>query len=298
MWKYSQHPFIRNTRPLIMAHRGVSALIPENTLPAFEDAYNAGVDCIETDVHLTKDGHFVFFHDNMLDRTTNGTGKVSDYTLEELKKLDAGYRFSQEKNGEKTFPFRGKGLKIHAIEEIIPLFPNVRFNIDIKDKIKKAPVLLAQKLQELNATERVMVGSFHQAQVNAFRKVAPEIATSAGPREVFSFWRKAKKFAKRNFEKSTDFSAEMISFKQRQLTYFKNELPYFALQIPEVYYIVRLITPKFIAFAHHVGIAIQVWTINDRKTMQRLLHWQVDGIFTDNPVVLLEEVKKFNYRNA
>ena len=121
MWHNHPHPFINNFRPLVMAHRGDSSNLPENTLQAFEEASKFDVDCLETDIHMTKDGEFVLFHDETLDRTTNGTGKIALFTLAELKELDAGFYFAG--NGNDVAIFRGKGFKIHTIEEIIPKFP-------------------------------------------------------------------------------------------------------------------------------------------------------------------------------
>ncbi|NBK24594.1 MAG: glycerophosphodiester phosphodiesterase, partial [Spirochaetia bacterium] len=95
--------------PKVVAHRGDSAHYPENTLHAFESAYAMGVDVIETDVHLSKDGEVVIWHDPTLDRNTNGSGMIEDHTLSELKELDAGYTFT--KDDGKTFPFRGKGVQ-------------------------------------------------------------------------------------------------------------------------------------------------------------------------------------------
>ncbi|MCF2139462.1 MAG: glycerophosphodiester phosphodiesterase [Candidatus Lokiarchaeota archaeon] len=307
MWNLSKNPFIKNYRPLVMAHRGESANIPENTLQAFEDAFNSGVDCIETDIHLTKDNHFVFFHDEKLNRTTNGNGKISKYTLKELKQLDAGYNFIQIENGKITYPYRGKGYRIYAIEEIIPIFPKIRFNIDIKDRNSVAPKLLAKQLREMGVEERVMVGSFHQKQINSFRKVAPEISTSAGPKEVLQFWIKSKNakssinsinagYDKTEVHNRTYETTDIVEeWEHCQIKFFGKKLPYIALQIPESYSIFQIINPEFIEFAHTVGIAVHVWTINDENTMRKLLDWNVDGIFTDHPKKLLNLINTYSF---
>jgi glycerophosphoryl diester phosphodiesterase len=133
---------------------------------------------------MTKDQNFVHFHDPNLERTTNGTGKIADYTLAELKALDAGYKFQPE--GSSEYPFRGKGLKILSIEEVLLRFLMVRFNIDIKSKNPKAPKLPAQKLKKMGVEDRVWVGSFHQRQIQLFREYSKAI-TSAGPKEVIQF---------------------------------------------------------------------------------------------------------------
>jgi len=266
MCKIHSHPFIKNYRPIVFAHRGDSAQIPENTFQAFKDAYQMKVDCIETDVHMTKDKNFVHFHDPDLERTTNGTGEIADYTLAELKALDAGYKFQSEES--KEFPFRDKGLQILSIEEVLPRFPNIRFNIDIKSKNPEAPELLARKLKEMGVETRVCVGSFHQKQIQHFRTFSSS-ATSAGSNE-----------------KKTPLTYEEAIENQKRV--FRKALPYFSLQIPVKMSIVKIASRQFIEFAHYVGIAVHVWTINDVTVMKRLLQWGVDGIFTDKPGVLLE----------
>ncbi|QEE14372.1 glycerophosphodiester phosphodiesterase [Promethearchaeum syntrophicum] len=284
MWKRSPLPFLNNSKkntPLVIAHRGDSAHIPENTLQAFEDAFKLGVDCLETDVHITKDDQFVLFHDDVVDRTTEAKGLVSSFTLSELRKLDAGYRFQPP-----NFPFRGKGLQIQTLDEIFQKYP-IRFNLDIKDKDPKVPELLALKLKELGVEDRVMVGSFHQDQIKHFRKFS-EIPTSAGRKEVFKFWRVARKWIRKN---KSFFSNEKSNDEEHlsQKKIFGTELPYYALQIPERNYFLKIITPELIKFAHIDGIdiSIQVWTINNEKDIRRFLEWEIDGIFTDKPKLML-----------
>ena len=126
-----EHPFL-NPMPRIVAHRGDSEYFPENTLPAFRSAFELGVDVIETDVHLTKDGHIVIWHDPTLERNTNGSGTLESHTLNELKALDAGYTFT--KDGGRTFPFRGQGVQLATLDEALRALPYARFNIDLKSQ--------------------------------------------------------------------------------------------------------------------------------------------------------------------
>ncbi len=117
---------------LISGHRGAKALFPENTLFSFQKALDMGVDSLEMDVNRTKDGINVVCHDNTLDRTTNGTGYIHDYTLEEIKKLNAGYHFAEGK-------FRGQGLEMPTLEEFAELlepYHHIMLNVEIKEKTK------------------------------------------------------------------------------------------------------------------------------------------------------------------
>jgi glycerophosphoryl diester phosphodiesterase len=249
-----------------------------------------------------------------LERTTNGIGKIADYTLAELKELDAGYKFQPE--GSNDYPYRGKGLQILSIDEVLPRFPNVRFNIDIKSDNPEAPKLLAEKLKELNSEERVCVGSFHQQQIIRFRKYT-SVITSAGKKEVIKFLLKFFKWRKRLpkliAEENKPVSHEVIRREhdgkihqeienkahfvwgvrtvKHQKMIFGYDLPYYSLQVPMKQSIIKIISPQFIKFAHFLGIAVHVWTINDRVVMRQLLDWGVDGIFTDKPKLLLDLLK-------
>src|SRR5918998_1323473 len=121
---------VRGGWPVNLAHRGASALAPENTIEAFRLAVEAGAGGLELDVHVTRDGHIVVIHDATVDRTTNGTGAVSEMTLEELRRLDAGHNFSPD--GGPTRPYRGRGVRVPTLREVLREFPGVAVNIDIK----------------------------------------------------------------------------------------------------------------------------------------------------------------------
>src|SRR5829696_1219381 len=124
------HRTIEGGWPVNLAHRGASALAPENTLEAFRMAVEAGAGGLELDVHLTRDGYVVVIHDPTLDRTTGGTGAVAVMTLDELSETDAGYNFSPDH--ENTFPYRGLGLRIPTLAEVLREVPGVAVNIDMK----------------------------------------------------------------------------------------------------------------------------------------------------------------------
>ncbi|MHA1392237.1 MAG: glycerophosphodiester phosphodiesterase [Promethearchaeota archaeon] len=299
MWKKSNVYFIKAEHPLIMAHRGDSANVPENTMLAFEEAYKLKVDVIETDVHITKDLKFVFFHDDKLNRVTEGRGFLRKYTLLDLKKLNLGYKF---RDLEGNYPYRNKKLEICTLEEVLDRFKDVKFNMDIKDKDKRVPKLLALKLKEMDVEKRVQVGSFHQSQINRFRYYS-ECPTSAGPNETLNFWRICRKYIKKNQNEFKDLSFQK-SISNEPPEYFENlqkqifgyKLPYVSLTVPERFGLLKIISPKSIKFAHKIGIAVYVWTINKETDMIRLLKWSVDGIFTDKPSLLKKIlIEKFNF---
>ena len=289
MWRVSQLKFLKNDHPLVMAHRGNSAEVPENTREAFEDAVRLqGVDVIETDTYLTIDDNFVFFHDPKLGRTTNGRGNIKDRSLSELKQLDAGYKFTSD---DETYPFRGKGYTIQSIDEILGQFPDQRFNIDIKSRNPRAPALLAKKLVDLGIEDgpesRVLVASFWGDQIKRFRAVS-RIRTSASTGEVISFRGKVHRWMKQHpGDQVSGITPETVLGKK---------VAYVALQIPEKLLFLTVINgPRFVAIAHELGIAVHVWTINEPERMGRLLGWGVDGIFSDAPAVLIGVIDRMSF---
>lgn len=248
--------------PIAFAHRGGAKRWPENTLLAFGNAAALGYRHIETDIQLTSDGHFVCFHDPTLERTTNGRGRVREHTLAELERLDAGHNFVE--NG--SYSFRGAGARIPTLEDALSLDEGLRYNLEIKSE---DPVL-ARRLWDLiehhRIHDRVLVACEHDPVTEAFRiHSRGRVATSAGRRGALHFWARVL---------SGTWKAAMF--------------PFDALQIPPVFHGIEVITPRFVEAAHHHGIQIHIWTIDDPAQMVQLLAAGVDGLMTDLPDVLLE----------
>ncbi len=137
----------------VVAHRGVKAFYPENTMVSFENAIKMGVDGIETDIHMTTDGKLVLFHDSTLERTTNGKGQVEDFTYGELRKLDAGAHFSEKFYGE----------RIPLLEELLDLIkkPNFMLNIEMKDYRLEAADKTIALLERYGFTDRYVITCFN-----------------------------------------------------------------------------------------------------------------------------------------
>jgi glycerophosphoryl diester phosphodiesterase len=256
-------------RPLVMAHRGESGRVPENTMAALEAAVKLNVDVLESDVRLTKDNEIVLFHDENLVRTTGAEGTIRSYTLEELLQFDFGYSFTPDSGG--TFPFRGKGLKVVTLREAFESFPEMIFNLDIKDTFPTAPMELAHLLSDMNRKQSVIIASFHNKQIERFRELIPEVPTSAHPGEIKRFVLGLKIGFPRIKKESINYKAFQVPIKSGPLT---------------------VVTKKFIKKAHECGIAVHVWTINDEPTMNYLLNLGVDGIFTDQPAILKALLQK------
>lgn len=247
-----------NSRPLVIAHRGGAGLFPENTLYAFKRASDLGVDVIELDVRGTSDGALVVMHDAGVERTTDGNGRVSEMILEQLKRLDAGYRFSPD--GGKTFPLRAQGVKAPTLHEVFTALPKMKFNIEPKQQKPSLVKPLCQIIRQQKMVERVVIGSFNQTILEEFRRECAEVATSASPAEVSKFLSLYK----------TGLSASYSPVMH-------------ALQVPEYVAGIQVLTKEFVAAAHERNLKVHVWTVNETAAMKRLLEMGVDGIMTDYP---------------
>lgn len=258
-------PYLQSDRPMVLAHRGGADLAPENTLVAFQNAVNLGADALELDVHTSADGTVVVMHDDTVDRTTDGTGAVHGLTLAELRQLDAGYRFTTD-DGQ-TFPFRGQGVGIPTLEEVLTAFPDMRVNIEINQADPPIEAAVTDVIDRAGARNRVLVGSEYDDVLARFRALAPDVATSAAAGEARTF-----------------YLAQLlrVSAIYRPLAD--------AFQVPEYSGSTHVVTPSFVDAAHHHGAKVHVWTVNDAETMRRLLDIGVDGIITDRPDVAVEVV--------
>jgi glycerophosphoryl diester phosphodiesterase len=251
------------SRPLVFAHRGGGGLYPENTLEAFKYSASMGVDVLELDVHSTADGALVVMHDSTLDRTTNGAGRVSQMTLAQLKKLDAGFHFTPD--GGKTYPFRGKGVTVPTLQEIFDALPDKTFNVEPKQAEPSVVKPLCEILRGRKMTENVIVGSFRQQAIDEFRAECAEVATAATPAEVRDF------LALYKLGLGESYSPPMQ-----------------VLQVPERLGSLEIVSRDFLETARKLNLKVHVWTINETEDMQRLLEMRVDGIMTDYPDRLLK----------
>src|ERR671912_2605714 len=161
---------VRGEWPVNLAHRGASALAPENTLEAFRLAVEAGAGGLELDVHVTRDGEVVVIHDASVDRTTDGSGAVAEMELEEIRRLDAGYRFSPD--GGRTFPYRGRGVTIPTLAEVYASFPEARVNADIKKAQSGAEEAVLRVIRSAGAEERTLIASTEHPVVRRFRRIS------------------------------------------------------------------------------------------------------------------------------
>lgn len=258
------HPFFEHFEryPLVIGHADDSgdALWPGNTMPFLEGSADLGVDVLEMDVNMTRDGQIVLMHDQTVDRTTNGTGKISDLTLAEIQALEVGVNWT---NDGSSYPYQGKGLRVSTLAEVFEAFPEYPMNIEIKQGEPSMAVELCDLIKGYGREEWVLVASFHDDAMKEFRQACPSVATAPSSSEVRRFVLMAYALA-------------------------PDPLPiaYEAFQVPEESSGILIIRPGFVWAAHRRNLQIHVWTINDPADMQRLIDMGVDAIMTDRPDVL------------
>ncbi len=258
------HPFLeKNAGVEVIAHRGGWGLWPENTLYAFQHAVDLGVDMLEMDIRSTKDGHLVIFHDETVARTTDGSGRVNDFALAELKQLDAGYWWSPDDGA--TFPFRGKGIVIPTLDEVFASFPRMRMTIEIKQKEPDIAAAFGNAVRRHGMQNRVLVACFDSVTLKRFRKQFPEVATSPGMSEGVVFYALCWLHLSAVYHPSVE-----------------------VLQFPLKMGPINGIHPRLLSGARKNNIQLQIWTVDDESKMRMLIESGVDGIITRRPDRLLK----------
>lgn len=239
---------------LIFAHRGYSAQYPENTMKAFKEAEKAGADGIELDVQLTKDGEIVVIHDEKVDRTTNGTGNVKDFTFEELRKLDASYK---NKSLLKKEP-------IPSLREVFEWMKTNRLqcNVEIKsnlDNFMKIEEPVIAMISEYGLSDRIVISSFNHYSIVYCYRIAPEIEIAPLYAEaLYMPW----------------IYAESIKAKSMHPNY-------------------KVVPNEIIKASLEHGIEVRPYTVNKEKDMRRLFEVGCTAFITDDPVKALKIRKEY-----
>lgn len=245
---YFDHPL-----PLAFAHRGFSLDGHENTLDAFANAVDLGYRYVETDVHVTRDGVLVAFHDDTLDRVTDSAGLIRELPWEAVESARIG------------------GHPVPRLDEVLDAWPDLRLNIDCKHI--NAAEALADAIEAHHAHDRVLVASFDDATRNeVLKRLSKPVATSAGEKQT----RLAVLAGKAHL-------SPIVRRTLRQVD---------ALQIPHRHGRVTVVTDDLIRQAHSAGVQVHVWTINDPGEMNELLDLGVDGLITDRADILREVLQQ------
>lgn len=246
-----------SSRPLIYAHRGGAALRPENTIAAFDHGVSCGADGLECDVHLSRDGVVVVHHDDTLDRTTGCPGRIADRTADELARLDAGYTFQSD--GDAVFPYRGVGLGIPRLRDVLRRYPSMRFIIELKAGDPELAYRTIDEIRGASAVDRTALGSFYWRVLNAARTYEPRIPTGASQEETrWALYR------------------SWVGWPLGRTRYRE-------FQVPERYGMTTIVSPRFVTHAHRSGLPVKIWTVNTEADMRRLITWGADALISDRP---------------
>lgn len=299
------NPFVvgEGNLPMIAAHRGGGECNPENTLLAFREAVATyGVEIIESDLYLTKDGYLVYNHDDYIDETCNVNGDITldevkalckdkanrhyikDMTLEELRAYNFGYYFEDD-NGERIYKdvisLSEFGLQIATVEQLFEEFyqsnPDLLFIVEIKDegdRGREACRILSETLDKYPAyRDRIVVGTFHDEIEEELKASYPDLYRGA----------------------PTGTAAKFIVTQMLGVNLFDGG-DFACLQIPTSYDVgitLNLDKQTYINRAHRRNIAVQYWTINDEETMRALIEMGCDCIMTDNPALLKQVLDEY-----
>ena len=307
-YNVEENPFVvaKGELPMIAAHRGGGDNNPENTMLAFREAVlTIGVDIIESDLYLTKDGYLVYNHDSYIDETCNVNGDISleevealcenkenrhyisDMTLEEIEQYNFGYYFEDE-NGERIYKdvtdLEGTGLQIATVEKLFEEFyesnPDLLFIVEIKNSEElgyKACEILYKTLEQYpEYKDQIVVGTFHDEIEEELKTKYPELYRGA----------------------PTGTAAKFVVTHYLGINLF-DDSDFACLQIPMSYDLgieINLDKESIIKRAHRRNIAVQYWTINDEEDMVELIRLGCDCIMTDNPELLNQVLE--NYSNG
>ncbi|MFN3934296.1 glycerophosphodiester phosphodiesterase [Parvibaculum sp.] len=243
----AKFPYLEHDGLLAFAHRGGAGAWPENSMPAFQGAVDLGYRYIETDVHATRDGVLLAFHDDHLDRVTDSSGCIAEMDYADVKRARIA--------GREPIPL---------MAELLSSWPDLRINIDPKRDNAAAPLI--KLLKDSGAVERVCVNSFSGRRTAGIREaLGPHLCTGMGPlstgRLRFASWAGPAGFLFGGFVEG-------------------------CAQIPLSQYGITLVDSRLVAKAHELGLQVHVWTIDDEAEMRRLADLGVDGIMTDEPALL------------
>lgn len=258
--------------PVVLTYCRGMASAPEHTLVAFTKAAELGVHGFSVDIRLTKDEEIVIFHDETTDRTTDFSGKISEYTFEELKQADAGYMFVDEAG---DFPYRNTGEKIMSLRELLETFPHLLIAINLKDSPDTyegslMPSKLWRLLEETGAEERVIVMSTFDEQTDRFNLYAQnKVAIGAGNDEV------KKAFAA--------YSSKLGHLYNPRADLFS---------IPEKMGVFPMNSESFISFLSKLNVSVYYDDINQRESFEKLLNSGAGGFITNKPEIAMEVIQQ------
>ncbi len=251
-----------------IAHRGGSALRPENTVAAFDHGVALGADWLECDIHMSRDGEAVVLHDSTLERTTDAAGAVEDFTADALARVDAGAQFGVDQG----WPYRGQGLGIPTLRFLLRRYSTHPFLVEIKDERPEVADRALAVIRDCDADDRVVVAGFDDGVLRHVRRVAPHLPTSASRGEVQAALSRAS------------LSMEPL------LT------GYAVLQVPFVFRGERVLIEALVRLARRAGMPVHAWIVDRPEDLQTVIDWGVSGVISDRPDLAVHAAREANAR--
>jgi glycerophosphoryl diester phosphodiesterase len=244
---------------LLLAHRGFSAVAPENTVTAAKMAAELGADGSEFDVYPSSDNALVVMHDGSVDRTTNGKGKITELTLAEIKKLDAGSWKDPKYKGE----------PVPTLGDMLTTLKDVRCKPVIEIKGKNIADKVVAAVQAAKMVDHAFIISFNADNIKIARGLEPGI-----PAALLSELKKMPK----------DLTQD------QQVDWLVNAAKECKTDFLDLDY--NMLTADMVAKLHQHKLIVWVWTVDDQQAMDNLIAWGIDGITTNKPDLLQERIKK------
>ena len=248
-----------NFEKRLYGHRGDCVVFPENTLESFEEALRTGANCIESDVHQSRDGHFVLHHDATFERMGGVAKKLKDLSLSEIQNINVGENFRDE-NGD--CPYKDRVFKAPTFEEALSRFKGVRFNVDVKVHDAKVAAQLVGFLKALDVEARVTLASFDARTLKVVRDAGFQGETAFGKNDLARLFFTPAFLYPRLFSQGS------------------------AVQVPRRASSIRFDKKKFIDKCHGLGLRVDFWTINNLDEGRHLLDLGADGLMSDSPKIL------------
>ena len=235
-------------RTLIWAHRGADAYAPENTIESFKLAVDMKADGVELDVHLSKDGHIMVIHDEKIDRTSNGQGYVTDYTLDELRLFDFGYKFYKEI----------RGIKIPTLDEVYELLAptGLTVNVEIKSADPTINAALIECAKKYNMENKVYYSSFNHLQLSVIKELDKNVLIAP----LYGF----------NMLNVWNYCTDIGAFASHPRS---NQIE---------------LIPDYVKKCHEKGIRVHPWTVDTVEEALFLADNGVDAIITNKPDLIRE----------
>lgn len=263
-----ENPFIisEDESPWVIAHGGSKALWPENTMMAFKGSMELGVDALEMDVNITKDGILITHHDETLDRMSDGEGKVADFTFSELTAFNFGDGFT---NTEGETPYKGQLVPVTALEEVIVAYPTTPLIIEIKN---------SEELGELAADELIrLIDNYGIKEHTIIASFSDDVLAYIDSETDGSYMVSAPEKQARRFVISTKSGLGILHWPKSM-----------AAQLPMESSGFNLAKKRIVKSAHRHNMAVHYWTINDKDDMKLLIELGADGLITDRPDLMKE----------